>query len=73
MGASRQRVQHVDRVVDVQALSQPARHGRPRVQLEPFCFVPRSEDLHEITADFRVSRHLRQELSIRSTELQLAV
>ncbi len=37
----RQWVQDVDRIADIEAVSQPARHRRPRVNVEPLSVVPR--------------------------------
>jgi len=68
-----QRVQDVDRPADVQALPQPTRGGRPRVQHKPFGIVPRSQDFHGIAEYLRGGRNLRQKLAVRSVEPKLAV
>jgi len=66
-------MQDADGPADVQTLPQPARHRRPRVQVKPVRFVPRSEDLHGIAANLRRARDLRQNLAVRAAEPKLAV
>src|SRR5437899_12707623 len=65
-------MQDADGPADVQTLPQPARHRRPRVQVKPVRFVPRSEDLHGIAANLRRARDLRQNLAVRAAEPKLA-
>src|SRR5712692_11554089 len=66
-------MQDADRPANVEMLPQPTRHRGARVQVEPLCIVPRSEDLHGIVAHLRRTRHLGQKLAVRAAEPKLAV
>ncbi len=67
----RQGVHDVDRPAHVQALSQPTRARRPRVDAEPLRFVPRPEGLDGIGGRRSGRRHLGQELPVRTPEVEL--
>ena len=67
-GLEGSRVQDVDRPAHVEALPQPARARRPRVQVEPGRLVPRSERLDGIAANCRRRRDVGQRSSVRSSE-----
>ena len=67
-----QRMQDADRPAHVETLPQPTRGRGPRVQVEPFRIVSRSEDLHGIAAHFRRRRNLGQKLAVRAAEPKLA-
>jgi len=66
-------MQDVDRPTHVQALSQPTRARRPRVQAKPLRVVPRSEDVHGIVEHPRRRGHLPQDPAVRAAELKVAV
>src|SRR2546428_6687429 len=68
-----QGVQDVDGPAHVQALPQPPRGGRPRVQDKPLSIVPRSYDFHRIAGQFTRRRDLGQKLAVRAAEPKLAV
>jgi hypothetical protein len=63
----------VDRPAHVQALSQPTRARRPRVDAEPLRLVSRSQDLDSIAAHLRRARDLGQEPAVRASEAKLAI
>ncbi len=69
----RQGVHDVDRPAHVQALAQPARSRRPRVEAEPLRLVPRPEGLDGIGGDCSGRRHLGQESPVRAPEPEHAV
>ena len=66
-------MQDVDRPADVQALSQPARAGRPRVEAEALRGVMRSETLNRISGYRGQRRDVRQGSSVRPLEMKRAV
>ena len=66
-------MQDADRPAHVNALSQPARARRPRVQVKPSRLVPRSERPDGIVGDRRRGRDIGQRSPVRSPEPQLAV
>src|SRR5262249_28983226 len=69
----RPRMQHVDRVADVQALAQPAGHRRPRVQCESVRLVLRADLCRRICRERGRRRHLGNDPPVRAFELELAV
>ena len=68
-----QRMQDVDGVTDVQALSEPPRSRGPRVRAKSFRGVPRSKDLHGIAGNVERRWHLGHEPAVRATEPKLAI
>ncbi len=66
-------MQHVDRPAHVQALSQPPRACRPRMNPEPLCSVLRPQRPHRIGRHRRRRRHLGQQPAVRPAELQRPV
>src|SRR5881628_1898285 len=66
-------MQDADGPADVQALSQPTGHRRPRVELEAVLLIPRSENVHGIAAQVARRRDRGQDLTVRATEAKLAV
>ena len=65
--------QDVDGPAHVEALAQPARARRPRVQVEPRALVACSERPDGIVGDRQRGRDVGQRSSVRSPEPQLAV
>ncbi len=68
-----QRMQDIDHPAQIQALPQPARARRPRVQAEPLCVVPRPERLNRIGGYCGRRRDLRKGPAIWSPEPERAV
>ena len=66
-------MQHVDRVAQIQALPQPGRTGRPRVQAEPLRVVLCSKGLDRIGRYSRRGRDLGKQPAVRSQEAERAV
>ena len=66
-------MQDVDHPAHVEALAQPPRARRQRVQVEPCRFIPCSERLDGIGGDCWWRRDIGQRSSVRSPEPQLAV
>ena len=66
-------MQDVDRVAHIQALPQPGRAGRPRVQAEPLRVVLRSKGLDRIGRHSRRGRDLGKQPAVRSPEAERAV
>jgi hypothetical protein len=64
-----QGMQNVDRVAHIQALPQPGRTGRSRVQAEPLCVVVRAKRLDWIGGHRGRGRGLGEQLAVRSPEL----
>jgi hypothetical protein len=71
--SNRQRVQDVDRVDHVQALTEPARRSCMRVQDTPFRIVQRAKKLDRLVRNRRRWGNVRQNPSVRAPELELAV
>jgi hypothetical protein len=66
-------MQDVDRPAHIQALAQPARARRPRVETEPLRIVPRPEGLNRIAGHHDWRRNLGQETAVRPPEPERAV
>jgi len=66
-------MQDVDRPAQIQALSQPSRARRPRVEAESQRLVPRSEGLDRIGRDRNWRRNLGQGPAVGSPEPERAV
>jgi len=66
-------MQHVDRPADVQALSEPPGHRRPRMKAKPKCLLPRAQDLDGIGLHRSRRRDHGHDAAIRPPEAQLAV
>ena len=66
-------MQDVDRPAQIQALAQPGRARRPRVEAEPLRVVLRAEGLDRIGGHRGRRRDLGQEPAVRPPELQRAV
>ena len=66
-------MQDVDRVAQIEALPQPGRACRPRVEAEPLRVVLRSERLDRIGGYRGRGRDLGEQLAVRPPELQRAV
>ena len=69
----RQWVQDVDRIADIQAISRPARHRRPRVNGEPLNVVRREQRVDGIARRRGGRRNVRQRPAIRSAEAELSI
>jgi len=69
----RQWVQDVDRIGDIEAISRPARHCRPRVKVEPLSVVPREQRVDGIARHGRGRRNLRQWPAVRLSEAELSI
>jgi len=61
-------MQDVDRPANVQALSQPARHRCPCVQVKPLRLVPRSQSVDGIGGHRSRRRDFRHEPAVRPPE-----
>src|SRR5438477_7114671 len=66
-------MQDVDRPAHVQALPQPPRGRRPRMQDKPLRIVPRSDDFDGIVGHFVRKRNLGENPPVRTPEVELAV
>jgi hypothetical protein len=66
-------MQHVDRPAHVQALPEPARARRPRVETEPLRVMLLTERLDRIGGHRRRQRDVGQEPAIRPAEAERAV
>jgi len=66
-------MQDIERVTQIQALAQPGRARRPRMQVEPLCVVLRPERLDRIGGHRGRRRNVGDEQAIRAPELQRAV
>ena len=69
----RQWVQDVDRIADIQAISRPARHCRPRVKVEPLSVVHREQRVDGIARHRDERRNVRQWPAVRSPEAELSI
>jgi len=69
----RQWMQDVDRIADIQAISRPARHCRPRVQVEPLSVVRRAQRGDGIARHRGERRNVRQWPAVRSPEAELSI
>ena len=69
----RQWVQDVDRIADIQAISRPARHCRPRVKVEPMSVVHREQRVDGIARHRDERRNVRQWPAVRSPEAELSI
>src|SRR5882724_3311655 len=65
-------MQHVDRPANVQSLSKPAGHRRPRVNLKLERVVLRSQDLDGIGRHCSMRRDRGHDAAVRPPEAQLA-
>src|SRR2546423_1840403 len=63
---SRERMKDVDRVADVEALSEPARHRRACVDAQPLRVVPRAQRVDGVGGNDGGRRHVGQWSTIRS-------
>jgi len=68
-----QGMQHVDRPPHIEALPQPGRACRPRVETEPLRVVSRAENLDRIGGHRGRGRDLGEQPSVRPPELERAV
>src|SRR5213593_247114 len=66
-------MQHTNRPPEFEALAQPARHRRPRVNVNTLRLVPLAENSHRIGWNRRWRWDLAQELAARSTEAERSV
>ena len=66
-------MQDIERVAQIQALAQPGRARRPRVQAESLRVVLRAERLDRIVRHRGRGRHVGEQLAVRSPELKRAV
>ncbi len=66
-------MQDADRPAEIQALTQPERPRRPRVQLESLRFVSLPQSLDRISRHSRRRRDLGQDAAVRPPELERAV
>ena len=66
-------MQDVDRIADIQAISRPARHCRPRVQVEPLSVVQREQRVDGIARHHDEQRNVRQWPAVRSPEAELSL
>ena len=66
-------MQDADRPPEIQALPQPARACRPRVEVEPLRVVPLSEGLDRVRGYCGWRRDIRQRSTVRPPELERAV
>jgi hypothetical protein len=66
-------MQDVDRPADVEALPQPARAGRPRVEAQALRDVPCSKNLHRVGGHRGRGRYLGQRPAGRPPELERAI
>jgi hypothetical protein len=69
----RQWVQDVDRIRDIEAISRPAGHRRPRVNVEPLSVVRREQRVDGIVRHRGGRRYLRQWSAVRSPEAELSI
>src|SRR6266545_2867006 len=68
-----QGMQDVDRPAEIQALPEPERARRPRVQSKSLCVVPRPEGLDRINGHRDRRRDVGQEAAVRPPEPERAV
>ena len=68
-----QGMQNVDRPAEIQALPQPERARRPRVESEALRLVPRPEGLNRISGHRDRRRDVGQETAVRPPEPERAV
>ena len=66
-------MQDVERVTQIQALAQPGRARRPRMQAEPLRVVLRAERLDRIGGNRGRGRDVGEQLAVRTPELQRAI
>ena len=66
-------MQDVDRVADVEGLAEPARHGCARVEAQARVPVMCTQGVYRIVGHRRRARHFRQDLSVGTPKLKLAV
>ena len=69
----RERMQHVDRPSQVQALPHPSRDSSARMDLKPLRGVLRPQRPHRVGRQDRRRRHVGQDPTIRPSELERAV
>jgi len=69
----RQWMQDVDRIADIQAISRPARHCRPRVKVEPLSVVRREQRVDGIARHGCGRWNVRQWSAVRSPEAELSI
>ncbi len=68
-----ERMKDVDRVADVQPLSEPARNRRARVDAQPLRVVPRAQRVDGVGGNDGGRRHVGQWSTIRSPDAQLGL
>jgi len=66
-------MQDGDRPAEIQALAQPQRARRPRVQSKSLCVVPRPEGLNRISGHRERRRDVGQQAAVRPPEPERAV
>jgi hypothetical protein len=66
-------MQDVDRIADIQAIARPARHRRPRVNVEPLNVVRRQQRVDGIARHHGGRRNVRQWPAVRSPEAELSI
>jgi len=66
-------MQDVDRVADVEVLTEPARHRRPRVEDKTRVPVVSAQHAHRIGRQRGSARHVRQDPTVRTSEPKLSV
>jgi len=66
-------MQNVDRIGDIEAVSRPGRHCRPRVKIEPLSVVRREQRVDGIARPRGGRRNVRQWPPVRSPEAQLSI
>ena len=66
-------MQDVDRPAEIQALPEPERARRPRVQAKSVCVVLRPENLDRISGHRERRRDVGQEAAVRPPEPERAV
>jgi len=72
-GSRGQGMQDVDRPAEIQALPEPERARRPRVQSKSLCVVPCPEGLNRINGHRDRRRDVGQEAAVRPPEPERAV
>ena len=66
-------MQDADGIAEVQALSQPSRRRRPRVQAEAFFLVPGADHRHWVATQIWTTRDIGENVAIRAAETKLAI
>src|SRR6266404_3836735 len=72
-GTRRQRMQDIDRPAEIEALAEPARARRARVQAEPLNIVLGSKDLDRMFGHCRRRRDIWQDTPVWTPELKRVV